>query len=107
MQEIASRVRFQKSRSLAILLIAFCTATFPCRGIAEENSAAQGPRIVFFGDSITAAGGYIKVIKVELSKQKTDEPPVIINRGRSSETVSGLSVTFSKTSTTTCIKAGS
>ncbi len=45
--------------------------------------------ILFLGDSITAAGGYVRIIEAELAKQAP--PWKVINRGTSSETVSNLS----------------
>jgi lysophospholipase L1-like esterase len=48
-----------------------------------------GGTILFLGDSITAAGGYVRIIEAELAKQTP--PWKVINRGTSSETVSNLS----------------
>ncbi|MCX6877081.1 MAG: SGNH/GDSL hydrolase family protein [Verrucomicrobia bacterium] len=45
--------------------------------------------MLFLGDSITAAGGYVRIIEAELAKQVP--PWKVINRGTSSETVSDLS----------------
>ena len=53
---------------------------------AEKPSAGT---ILFLGDSITAAGGYVRNIEAELAKQTP--PWKVINHGRSSETLSNLS----------------
>ena len=47
--------------------------------------------ILFLGDSITAAGGYVRIIDAELAKQPPTNSWKVINRGKSSETVSDLS----------------
>jgi len=56
---------------------------------AEEPKAANAGTILFLGDSITAAGGYVRAIEAELAKQTP--PWKVINHGKSSETVSDLS----------------
>ncbi len=48
-------------------------------------------RLVFLGDSITAAGPYVGNFDAWLVAQKRDQIPVVINAGLPSETVSGLS----------------
>ena len=48
----------------------------------------------FLGDSITKAGGYVRIIKDELVKQNPTNPPQIHNFGHMSETVSGLSEAY-------------
>ena len=53
------------------------------------------PRMIFFlGDSITKAGGYVRIIKEALVKQNPTNPPQIHNFGHMSETVSGLSEAY-------------
>ena len=47
--------------------------------------------VLFLGDSITAAGGYVRIIEAELAKQLPLNSWKGVNRGRGSETVSGLS----------------
>ena len=59
--------------------------------------AAQkpAPQMMFFlGDSITKAGGYVRIIKDALVKQNPTNPPQIYNFGHMSETVSGLSEAY-------------
>lgn len=48
-------------------------------------------RIVFLGDSITAAGQYVAYFDAWLVAEKGDKAPLVINAGLPSETVSGLS----------------
>lgn len=48
-------------------------------------------RVVFLGDSITAAGQYVANVEAWMLTQKWERRPFIINAGLPSETVSGLS----------------
>lgn len=48
-------------------------------------------RVLFLGDSITAAGQYVGFFETWVVGQRWEHPPVIINAGLPSETVSGLS----------------
>lgn len=65
----------------------------------EPGTAAKSPadllktskRIVFLGDSITAAGAYVAAFDAWLLTRKAEQTPVVINAGLPSETVSGLS----------------
>jgi len=63
---------------------------------AEELAATQAPpqKFFFLGDSITKAGGYVRIIKGELLKQDPKNPPQIHNFGHMSETVSNLSEAY-------------
>lgn len=55
----------------------------------------QAPQMIFFlGDSITKAGGYVRIIKDQLTRQNPGNPPQIHNFGHMSETVSGLSEAY-------------
>jgi hypothetical protein len=60
---------------------------------AQETKAekSHAKTILFLGDSITAAGGYVRIIEAELAKQPPPNSWKVINRGKSSETVSDLS----------------
>lgn len=60
----------------------------------EQKAAPAPPTILFLGDSITAAGGYVRQIGAELTKLDPASPPKIVNRGRSSETASDLSEAY-------------
>jgi lysophospholipase L1-like esterase len=69
--------------------------------MANSTSAALGQqlpkqlkgvhRIVFLGDSITWAGGYIEALELKLASNFPNEKIEILNLGLPSETVSGLS----------------
>jgi lysophospholipase L1-like esterase len=75
--------------SLALLL-----AIVPIVASAEEPSRellASSKRILILGDSITAGGGYVVHFDAWLTGQRLPQPPVVINGGLASETVSGLS----------------
>ena len=58
---------------------------------AEDFSPLKAKRILFLGDSITHAGGYISIIEARLIANGVDPLPEIINLGLPSETCSGLS----------------
>ncbi len=58
---------------------------------AEDYSPLKAKRILFLGDSITHAGGYISIIEARLIANGVDPMPEIINLGLPSETCSGLS----------------
>jgi lysophospholipase L1-like esterase len=58
---------------------------------AEPAFPVRAKRILFLGDSITFAGGYIAWIETQLRLAKVDPLPEFINLGLSSETVTGLS----------------
>jgi lysophospholipase L1-like esterase len=60
--------------------------------IAQEPKPPAAKRIVFLGDSITHAGGYIAIVEAAMRVEYPDRPiPEFINLGLPSETVSGLS----------------
>jgi len=68
-------------------------------GAAEPTPPPAAPQpapqqMFFLGDSITKAGGYVRIIKDELTKQNPTNPPQIHNFGHMSETVSGLSEAY-------------
>lgn len=66
-------------------------------GAADPAPAAPqaAPQMMFFfGDSITKAGGYVRIIKDALIKQNPTNPPQIHNFGHMSETISGLSEAY-------------
>lgn len=66
----------------------------PLRAEEPKTDKPAPPTILFLGDSITAAGGYVRQIGAELTRQNPANPPKIINRGRSSETTSDLSEAY-------------
>ncbi len=77
-----------RRRSLAFTFIMAFTA-LPL--VAEEPLFRPDQRIVFVGDSITFAGGYIDLIDAYLAATRPGEQYELINLGLPSETVSGLS----------------
>jgi len=77
-------------RMAAVLGFVACLGWSGSAGAGDpkaENSPAR--TILFLGDSITAAGGYVRIIEGELSRQTP--PWKVLNHGKSSETVSDLS----------------
>ena len=76
---------------LLILLGMLAGLGLPVSAGAAETQAktASAGTILFLGDSITAAGGYVRSIEAELAKQSP--PWKVINHGQSSETLSNLS----------------
>lgn len=60
----------------------------------EQKPPPAAPTILFLGDSVTAVGGYVRQIGAELTKQNPVAPPKVVNRGRDSETTSGLSEAY-------------
>lgn len=82
---------------MKIILAAFaiCLGLAGTAGAADANTNQPAPpTILFLGDSITAAGGYVRIIAAELAKQNPAAPMRVINKGRSSETVSDLSEAY-------------
>lgn len=72
-----------------VYLIALCTSP---GAVAQDPLPPKDKRIVFLGDSITHAGGYIAILEAALRVEYPDrQPPEFINLGLPSETVSGLS----------------
>lgn len=66
-----------------------------CGGsVLAQSEAARLPeakRVVFLGDSITQAGGYVDLLETAIRVQHPDRSMEILNLGLSSETTSGLS----------------
>jgi len=85
--------------TLAMILSAAWASTLYAAPPAGEAPAPNTPaaalrqakRILFLGDSITAAGGYVADFDAWLLTQPMTSRPTVINAGLSSETVSGLS----------------
>lgn len=57
----------------------------------EETFPLRAKRILFLGDSITAAGGFVNMIEVQLRLHGVDPMPELVNAGLPSETCTGLS----------------
>ncbi len=58
---------------------------------AEDSFPLKSRRILFLGDSITAAGEFINMIELQLRLQRGGPIPEFINAGLPSETCTGLS----------------
>jgi lysophospholipase L1-like esterase len=58
---------------------------------AGDGDALAGRRVVFLGDSITQAGGYVAFITYYLEKLHLDKAVDVLGLGPASETLSGLS----------------
>lgn len=69
-----------------VLLIALCATSVSAEPVLRPNE-----RIVFLGDSITHAGGYVAFVEAHLAMTEPGERYDIINLGLSSETACGLS----------------
>lgn len=80
-------VSFRLAAVLAVLTTAVAAAAEP----APRELVTGSRRILFLGDSITAAGQYVAFFDAWLATQKLSAPPVLVNCGLPSETVSGLS----------------
>lgn len=82
----SQRRRVAASWAVAIALVALC---------GNAGAAVAFPlksnRVLFLGDSITHAGGYIAWIEMQCRLQGIDPLPEFINVGLSSETCTGLS----------------
>lgn len=76
---------------LCLLAIAVATLSSSQSWAAEVKFPLKAKRILFIGDSITHAGGYVAWIETQLRLQKVSPLPEIINIGLGSETCSGLS----------------
>ena len=75
-----------------LLSLVVCLLPLQLASAAEPIELVKNAqRILFLGDSITAAGGYITHFDAWLVAQKWDKTPGVINCGLPSETVSGLS----------------
>ncbi len=79
----------------SLITAAICLGLVGAAGAAEPNTNQPAPpTILFLGDSITAAGGYVRIIGAELARKNPAAPPRVINKGRGSETVSDLSEAY-------------
>ena len=82
-----------RRRFLVGLVVSAVLSVISSSAFAEKAKSSQ-ETILFLGDSITRGGGYVRAIDAALRKKDRDNPPRVINRGRSSETVSGLSESY-------------
>ena len=96
-----SRTKISGSRAILGLLAALRTIGLAMATLTPNIVQADeipfdlkgGERIVFFGDSITQAGGYVADVEVYLRTRFPDKTFLIFNHGISSETISGSSET--------------
>ena len=58
---------------------------------AEKAFPLKAKRILFLGDSITAAGEFVNMIEMQLKLQSVDPVPELVNAGLPSEGCTGLS----------------
>lgn len=79
----------QISRSICLLTL--LSVVFPKSAFAENKFPLNAKRILFLGDSITHAGGYVSWIETQLRLRGVEPMPELVNIGLSSETLSGLS----------------
>jgi len=87
MDEVMNRQRI----IVVVLCVCISVCTASAAGVERPFFLQGGERIVFFGDSITQAGQYVEYIEVFLLTRFPDETFELINRGISSETLSGTS----------------
>ena len=64
---------------------------FPMLVSGQDRLSPQEKRVVFLGDSITHAGGYVAVLETAMRLQDPQADIEFLNLGLPSETVSGLS----------------
>ena len=83
-------MRFLSAWILAVLFsVTVAAAAEPID--ARNELLNKSKRIVFLGDSITASGKYVAYFDAWLASHKLNPPPIVIDGGLASETVSGLS----------------
>ncbi|WP_437185095.1 SGNH/GDSL hydrolase family protein [Planctomicrobium sp. SH668] len=81
---------------LAAMLVGFALSCMNCLSysvVAADETAfpLQAKKLLFIGDSITYAGGYVDVIEAQLRLNAVAPLPEVINLGLPSEGVTGLS----------------
>jgi lysophospholipase L1-like esterase len=81
-----------RSISFSLLLLSLLALLATSAGAARKDLPFRdGQRIVFLGDSITYAGGYVQYVDAFLATRFPERRLEILNLGLASETVSGLS----------------
>lgn len=76
---------------IAFAISLFSTTSLPAAEPTPLQLLQNAKRVVFLGDSITAAGVYVADVEAWMLTQKWERRPFVINAGLPSETVSGLS----------------
>lgn len=80
-----------RSRISDRLIIGLIVASASVASAQELAFPLRARRVVFLGDSITHAGGYIACLEAELIARGVEPRPELLNLGLPSETCSGLS----------------
>ncbi len=78
-------------RLICVVGVTLVSAVVHAAGPAPADLLSKSRRIVFLGDSITAAGQYVAYFDAWLAARRTAPHPKMIDGGLPSETVSGLS----------------
>ncbi len=91
-----SSSQLQSPANVIVQAFAFALLLMPvmavcCGGTPPEALFSKGDRIVFLGDSITAAGHYVAMLEAQLRIQRADRHWQIINVALPSEGCTGLS----------------
>ncbi|HET6422932.1 MAG TPA: SGNH/GDSL hydrolase family protein, partial [Planctomycetaceae bacterium] len=76
---------------IAVAISLLCATSLAAAEPTPLELLQNAKRVVFLGDSITAAGQYVADVEAWMLTQKRERRPHIINAGLPSETVSGLS----------------
>jgi lysophospholipase L1-like esterase len=79
-----------QSSAYSLCLVCVCVIS-TVRANEVKDTVERSHRILFLGDSITAAGQYVAYFDAYLTARRNAVAPIIINCGLPSETVSGLS----------------
>lgn len=79
------------ARAFLPLLLILATAPAFAKSDPPPRSPVDGDRILFFGDSITQAGAYVRYVHAYLLTRFPDRDIRVVNHGISSETISGTS----------------
>jgi lysophospholipase L1-like esterase len=83
--------RFHTLAPFAICLVFASLAEARAEAPTPAELLEGSKRVVFLGDSITAAGRYVAIVEAWLVATKGDAAPRVLDLGLPSETVSGLS----------------
>jgi lysophospholipase L1-like esterase len=84
-------VRFSFRSLFAVIVLGLVRTVPTAAAIALPSDLTDARRVLFLGDSITHAGGYVDLIETALLVRFPDKRFDIVNLGLPSETVSGLS----------------
>lgn len=79
------------TRTLTLLLLCLTAASATAANPTPADLLHKSKRMVFLGDSITYSGQSVAYFEAWLLTQRLPHPPLVIDAGLPSETVSGLS----------------